>query len=261
MPKLILDLDLTVFTNENDFLQVHSTHELSTSLETKLGNDYRFIWLINPTELSELIEIACVEYDGVIICTAGAWHESIRDVLADNLDLSEAASQRLRNCLFISTVTCKNNFPDSSLTDISHMTKSTRFAQYLANDKTLRSQNFVFVDDNWKHILSFSGSELVYPIYATTKEGEKDFYQKSINALAIAKENEKTNYHFLLNRYYSNLSKTHINSSAPLTPSCHTFFKHCSQEHSFDISSDLTEPYMIYAPENTKANNYSISNR
>tara|TARA_B110000879_G_scaffold211012_1_gene302440 strand:- start:224 stop:1024 length:801 start_codon:yes stop_codon:yes gene_type:complete len=197
MPKLILDLDLTVFATERDAEQLHDSHKLSRTVVAQLGSNEPLVQhdikLINPDALSVLIETACMDYDGIIILTAGCWHESVRDLLVEHLELSDPASEILRNCLFLSALTCRENFPDLDVREISYMMKSTRFSKYLEKDESLRSQHFVFVDDNENHILSFAHSRQVLPIYAATSQEGIFFYQQAIEALAIAKAQEQAN--------------------------------------------------------------------
>lgn len=190
MPILILDLDLTVWSTLEDLSHLHLSHHLSVSQKVNLGEEEHNVFLINPAELKALIESACNDHDGIILFTSGTWHESVRTVIADALELSENASKKVKECRFLSPLTCQENFPDNSLDEIRHLPKNTRFERYLLDNSELSDSFFVFLDNNLDHIMSFATSDKVRPILANTKELGIEFYEEANRLLMIAKTYE-----------------------------------------------------------------------
>jgi hypothetical protein len=203
MPKLMIDIDLTILASLANIQYIHPEHTLSTPLEATTTSREHMVCLINVEALSRLIDIACVNYDGIILFTAGSWHKSIRTLLANNLNLSHIAHKKVKECLLLSPDVCMNNFPESSLNEIRNMPKSQRFDKYLAKYADLRRQHFVFLDDNINHVSSFSQSRQVIPIHATTHQSGKRFYQTTVTALAKAKVNEQQSIYAWLNTFSS----------------------------------------------------------
>ncbi len=161
---LMLDTDLTVFATSDDLQRLHHSHKLSFSREAQLNDKELHVWFINPQEIKSLIEFACKDYDGIILFTSGTWHENVRTVIADSLALSESTAQKVKDCLFLSRLTCQENFPDHSIDEIRYMSKNIRFDRYLEKNAALKDKYFVFLDDNTGHILSFAQSNKVRPI-------------------------------------------------------------------------------------------------
>jgi hypothetical protein len=199
MPKLIIDIDLTILASLADTQYIHPSHTLSTPLEATTTSREYMVRLINVEQLSRLIDIACVNYDGIILFTAGSWHKSVRTLLANNLNLSHIAHKKVKECLLLSPDVCMNNFPGNSLNEIRYMPKSKRFDKYLSKYPDLRRRHFVFLDDNFNHVLSFSQSKQVIPIHAATNRAGKYFYQTTVTALAKAKVNEWQSIYAWLN--------------------------------------------------------------
>ena len=199
MPKLILDLDLTVFAHERDLSDLDPLHTLSSVQSAWMGAEKSecLVRLINPLELSELIQTACEAYDGIIILTSGCWHEDVRNMLAECLELSDEVTEMVRNCLFLSSLTCRNNFPDHDVSAIMNINKNRRFSKYLEQNASLSAQQFVLLDDNPMHINSFAYSSQVMPIHVSTRLARKDFYQHAVEALLEAKVTEKLSHQCL----------------------------------------------------------------
>lgn len=74
MPILVLDLDETVFVAKSRHGHIHPNHSKSPDIVGATAGSLKFtVNIINPAKLSELINTACISYDGVLILTSGAW--------------------------------------------------------------------------------------------------------------------------------------------------------------------------------------------
>ncbi len=197
MPYLLLDLDLTVFSTSADLYQVNKAHQLSkpinVPIETAYGTIVTAIQLINPIELSDLLDTACSEYDGVIFFTAGNWSRDILPTIVDYLDISKEAEQKLLESPFFCAPSSSIHFPDLTLNSIRHLPKSTRWQKIVINNEYLAEHFFVFLDDNPEHVESFKSIPNVLAIHADTEQPVKDFYHHAKQQLKAAKNLEILN--------------------------------------------------------------------
>lgn len=196
MAYLVLDLDLTAIVARQQLSALHDSHTLSR--KTFMGTatidnqiEHLDFKIINPNDLAKLIEIAYTQHDGVIILTSGAWDNTIRNLLADNLDLTKSTKLKLRECHFHSTQTDKAYFEGQTSSDISLLGKAIRLDKIIENKPQLSSKYFAALDDNEQHIKSLNNHSKTFPIHATTDRDDKNFYEDTINALGMAKSLEK----------------------------------------------------------------------
>lgn len=195
MPYLVLDLDETalVVTQHRD--QIAPSHCLST--HQAIGE---FFWkdnvvhckfnVINPQQLSELIEHACQKYDGVLILTAGLWLPSVRTRLATLLDLTNRTTYLLENCIFHSPLV-DEKLLNASVEELRYMNKKTRLEKIRANNPKLQDKHFVILDNEPFHIESFMGVEWATPVLATTNKDAMDYYSMALKALEHGAGSEK----------------------------------------------------------------------
>lgn len=201
MAQLILDLDLTVLVASIQRQHLHDGHTVSNfGLQTTLPYDGGGLEvgfeLINPEELSNLIETAYEHNDGIIMLTSGLWSNSIVDILVEYLDLSENASARLRQCSFHSSVTDSQYFPNPSLSEeerltwIQNLPKTARLAKIIELNPNLQGQQFVLLDNEIDHINAFSTTKNVTAVWADTTSPDKNFYDAALTALTEARKKE-----------------------------------------------------------------------
>ena len=193
MPVLVLDLDETVFVATDRQNRIHPNHSKSPDIVGAIAGVYKFtVNIINPEQLSELINTACIIYDGVIILTSGAWQPSVRDLLVPYLNLTLEAATRFKNCRFHSSSTDSKLFNiDGSI--IHQMDKYTRLKLIVTHYADLKKQKLVLFDDSLKHrhaILRAPDNTMIGTVLAATNKPEQDFYQRALNELAKAKQQE-----------------------------------------------------------------------
>jgi len=195
MVYLVLDLDLTTFVRIPDELDlVDQFHELSNEIQLggycqELPFSHTTIQIINPVELSNLIETAYNQYDGVIILTSGAWPLSIRNMLADHLDLTDETAEKLSNCRFHNYKTDQHYFNNNSLETYNAL-KSVRLARIIGNTPELTNCHFVVLDDRTDHIESLQRFRRIEPIHATTYQASKAYYDVAAEALEKCKQSK-----------------------------------------------------------------------
>lgn len=208
MAMLVLDLDLTVLTSMELFKHIDlSTHTLSDEwLDAELGfveNTLRSkIKIINPVKLGELIEYACTQHDGIMILTAGLWHEqSIKKILIDNLGISDITVNMISKCHFLTPDTTATHFEGLSVGSIQLLPKAQRLRNFIDRNEDLIDQDFIILDDCPAQINSFLGEPRVTAIHASTDKADLEFYRehklptntfykKAMLALAEAKQNQ-----------------------------------------------------------------------
>lgn len=206
MAYLVLDLDLTsIVAARTDLVHVNETvHQLSEEIQAtaKDGKQTFAINIINPEELADLIQTAFTQHDGVMILTSGAWDPSLRDVLANNLNLTESVKNKLRTCLYHSVLTDMDYFEpedENSTTEqlyeaVRHLDKNSRLEEIILNNPLLSSKYFVMLDDSPEHVASFQNNKKVEAVLATTTKyikADKTFYEKAKVALSNAKQLEE----------------------------------------------------------------------
>lgn len=194
MPYLVLDLDKTTFVVCTEKQEIHATHELSPnilqgSLTLEQNTVTRDLQLINPEELSTLIDAACTDYDGIIILTAGFWTKDILEIIEPQLNISPQSREKLRQSYFHSPATDAELFQLAPMV-VYKMDKNIRLNRIIATNPALNGKHFVVLDDNSRQVRSFGNTPRVNAILATTDKPEKFFYQQAISALAQAKEEE-----------------------------------------------------------------------
>lgn len=198
MVYLIFDLDRTVFVgvlkgNSCEIDDVRRKHEIDPSHEFKpistigtLSNGtveiQANLFLINPRELSDLIQAVSNKGGEVLILTAGLWQDSIREVLADYLDLSDKAAEMLRRCHFHSPIT-DTAFIEASCGDIQYMLKSERLAHIMRHKPALTGKHFIVLDDEEEHIESFQGQAFIETVLATPDLPTKRYYQQALRCV------------------------------------------------------------------------------
>jgi len=177
---LILDLDLTVFAEQRDIESVifwdhfEKTQDLH---EIEFTSGYiKKVKLINPELLSDLIQYACTQHDGVMFFTSGDWEEaSIKSLLKSCLDLDAVVDLKFANAAFINVDASWQHFGDKSRDEIQCMDKNLRLDKFRELYPAHRDTHFVFVDDNLQHIESFEKDERVHCVHATTDVNEFDY--------------------------------------------------------------------------------------
>lgn len=194
MAYLLLDLDLTAIkaavypsNSVHDFHTLSSEHFNATVFNENLSFD---IYIINPDDLSKLIETAFRDHDGVIILTAGAWDKTMRNILADNLNLTQESKQKLRECRFHSVLTDVEYFNGLDIETIRGITKNHRLDKIITAYPELSSNYYAALDDDLRQINSLNTHPNVIPIHATTHIADKTFYDLAAFALDKAKSRE-----------------------------------------------------------------------
>ena len=176
-PVLVLDLDLTAIVCDPKDMDCidHSFHTLSSNLLTAKAAQFMFqIRIINPPELSDLIQQTLDAGGDILILTSGLWDGGIRDVLADHLDLSEFASQKLRQCYFHSVLTDLEFLKVCCLFKLgSH--KRHSIGKVIELRPELRGRPMIALDDAPRHIDSYKRLKYVTAVHATTDTPEKCF--------------------------------------------------------------------------------------
>lgn len=216
MAYLVLDLDLTTFVTTDDAQHIDDkTHTLSDNeyIGTSFDGNCKYnLRIINPKEIAQLITAAYTKHDGLLILTSGAWDATIREVLANALDLCELIKEKVRACRFHSIVTDVHYFKLSGLgvdlhqkdylqkllEKVRYLDKNTRLDAIIRYNQELSSKHFVMLDDNIGQIKSFMDTDNVDAVLATTRkpDADKKFYTRAINALDYAKAREqKAVYH------------------------------------------------------------------
>lgn len=201
MVILLLDLDLTAIATKADSVLVNpvhtlSNHGLSHTFNLAIGTQTIPFELINPEHLSQLIETACKDYDGVMILTSGYWPKSILIQLAAHLDITDETEKKFVDSIFHSAITDHHHFLSNEYSAVDRIRHTKTVSKKLRLDKIIEcnpkliNAHFVFVDDNVKHINDFKGHERVTPVLATTQSTDKTFYSKAQDALAEARKKQ-----------------------------------------------------------------------
>lgn len=202
MVILILDLDLTSIATESDSkhlnpIHTRSNHGLSYTFNLVTGSQTVAFEIINPIELSRLIETACQQYDGVMILTSGYWTRTIIGKISDYLDLSDDAAKKFVCSALHSSLTDYRYFLSDKVENIDRvrftktLSKKIRLEKIIEANPKLKDAYFVFVDDNTQHINELKNHPRVTPILATAYTADKTFYAKAHEALAEAYKKEQ----------------------------------------------------------------------
>ena len=198
---LILDLDLTSIVNcsadSTDLKDLHPNHTLHQpaflAKGIHKGVDVDFpAKILNRPELSGLIQYALEHHDGVIFFTNGMYY-LMREQIAEQLDLTSAAKEKLKKSQFHSPVTGRVYFPGLTPLNIRLKTKRERFEVICHAHPHLQGKGFVLVDDSIDHLTPFAGVPHVATVLATTwrtSSGKKDFYDEAMRKLDVAKDRE-----------------------------------------------------------------------
>lgn len=192
MPRLILDLDLTVFARMQDSSLVHRTHTFSDPIITSLDKKEATVRIINPDELSELVTVACETYEGIIILTSGLWDKEVLKALTNHLDISEKVAKKFCDAYFISSGDCLPHFPNLNLEQMLRLDKNLRFDKFLERTPELKNEYFVFIDDNYQHIYSFRDHSKVTAVHAPTFADGKAFYKTALDELKNAADKQSS---------------------------------------------------------------------
>lgn len=190
MPKLLLDLDKTSICLQGELECIDQSHTLSLPIKVRLGQQSVEIYIINPVELTALIELAYTQYDGVILFTSGDWDNDVRNALAKALNLSDSVRKQFKACSIHSAAS------DAEQLNLEHdkvrdMTKFERLKKIRQIDPTLKDVNFAFLDNDLAHVTSFKKCPYVEEVLATTYEPEKSFYSETHAALERCKQQEE----------------------------------------------------------------------
>jgi hypothetical protein len=203
MAYLVLDLDLTTFianikgeSEPEDEINPYQTLTPIGTNGTLCGGKVKaHLRLINQKELSSLIEKACTKHDGLIILTAGLWDTSIRNILADYLDLSEKAANLVRDCYFHSPLT-DQPLHKLAIQETKHMPKSKRLEKIIEYRPELRGKRFVTLDDDEDHTEAFKTMfNQTMSVLATPHLADKDYYKKAETFLEMSALAERTILH------------------------------------------------------------------
>ncbi|MDR3442884.1 MAG: hypothetical protein P4L65_07685 [Legionella sp.] len=197
MPILVLDLDETVFVIKSHAENIDSIHAMSSDIAGATACYDSIVYktsvnIINPEQISELINAACTKYDGVIILTAGFWDPSIRELLEEYLDLSEETAAKFKNCRFHSVLTDSKLFNIDPM-KLRDMDKYTRLQMLINHYPELKELFLVLLDDHPMHVnsvLNASDNTMIGAVLATTDTAEQDFYQHTLAALEQGKKQE-----------------------------------------------------------------------
>lgn len=174
MAILVLDLDLTCFVNhlEEQYLD-KDFHQLSDeSIDITARSIAIPVRTINRDKLSDLIEYAYKEHDGIMIHTAGCWDEvSVKNYLANYLDLSPETTKKIQSCHFINTdiMAALPELANLDFEVIRNMGKNIRHDLYVQGKPELIKTRFVFLDDSIDQFLSIENHPSITPVLATTR--------------------------------------------------------------------------------------------
>jgi hypothetical protein len=199
MPKLILDLDKTTLAIGSDAHEIDSFHKLEkidSETQRKINKIIKGeVSIINPKELTWLIELAYRQYDGLMILTSGCcWtKDHIIQLFRKNLELLPATARRLEELEFHSPNTdllyfreyplnTKKEYHDAA-NNIARLTKDERLRRIFKSNPTM-DMRYVMIDDSHTHYESLKSMDNVTPILATTNYDDKYFYNDAENALA-----------------------------------------------------------------------------
>jgi len=185
MSYLFLDLDETTIVTTKNLSSIDKAHTLSSdTYKGSMGTDFFDFRIINPQELAELIEFVCINYDGIIILTAGCWNSNIIKILADNLNLSEQAYKKFISSRFHSAVT-DARLLSLDIQIVRMLDKNTRMLFIMNYYPELQRKCFTLLDDNPLHITSCENNFKIQTVLATTSSFEKDFYHQARYAMEI----------------------------------------------------------------------------
>lgn len=202
MSYLILDLDETTFVKDCPYRMARidaQHHNLSETFMVSMFNSQIPIKLINPKELSDLIEYVCLNHEGVIILTRGCWHPNVLNELAVKLILSEPAREKFKKSLFHSAATDNSYFGTDPKT-AGMIDKDTRLEKIIQHNAALKGKKFVALDDSNSQLIAFQRrtEQDVFTIQATTLRAQapefteyKSFYENTKFALAQISKLEK----------------------------------------------------------------------
>lgn len=189
MARLILDLDETSLVVYGAPNSVHRSQTLSRPLKGQMMSIPFYFRIINPQKLSDLIQYAYKEHEGVMIVTSGCYEKDICSTIASNLDLPEDVRQKFADCSFHSPLTDCHLF-GLDYQEVRDLNKFTRIGKIIQHNPALKNVHYVFVDDDFRHLNSFRGNPQVTPILATTDTAKTDFYEEAKRALDEAKKME-----------------------------------------------------------------------
>jgi hypothetical protein len=133
-----------------------------------------------------------------MILTSGLWLPSIRNELANNLNLSDYARELLKNCYFHSAYT------DSLLFHFSpehaqKLNKHNRLSRIIDSHPELAGKYSTVLDNNPLQIASFKNNKKVKAILASTDQENITFYDQA--KMAIDECNQHEHNEFNLSRY------------------------------------------------------------
>lgn len=207
MAYLALDLDLTVFIGtiesavsaDIDMMDMldptHTLYDVPTKGTLADGTIKAKISLINPKELSAIIEAACTLHDGLIILTSGKWDRSILRLLAAHLELSDKAREMVYKAYFHSAFTDQTLY-DLPASQIMHIPKRDRLKKIIAHHPKLKGKRIVTLDDSEEHTDSYKKMmTTTIPVLATPHLPDKSYYDETLSALELASRIEKRVIH------------------------------------------------------------------
>lgn len=195
MPTLIIDLDETLVCVSTRIEFIHKSHSLTREQSTYTNDGAVVSWfIINPDEISDLIQHACDQNYDLMILTSGAWPTGTRHKLAQALDLDEKAKEKLKTCRF-HNITSDAVLLNRPTKEIRIMSKFDRLTAIIEKAPELSGRNFVLLDDSEDHCNSFANCSFVEAILAHTYEEGKQFYLKA----KLALERFATDEQLLLN--------------------------------------------------------------
>ncbi|HHF0526836.1 TPA: hypothetical protein ACTUT5_003449 [Legionella anisa] len=198
MPLLVLDLDETVIVSPGRLNLINAAHSLSAIRYKSLAVDphgrlgYLYFQIINPDQIANLIEYAYTNNNHIMILTSGLWLPSIRNELANNLNLSDNARERLKNCYFHSAYTDSIvfNFPTEHAQKLD---KNNRLRRIIDSRPELAGTYSTVLDNNRLHVDSFKNNRKVKAILANTDQENLNFYDKAKMAIDECGQHEQFN--------------------------------------------------------------------
>lgn len=193
---LLLDLDETVFISltqsEFDshrasidsikaFKGIHPAHTLSNAIE----NSGYYFFVINPGKLKAMIEAIYNNGDDIVIFTSGGWLKPILFIISILCELSEEASNRFNQSLFLNRQHDSEKLGFSPET-VSLLLKGYRLHGLFRSVPELRSRHFVLLDNDESHIASCEHCDYLDGVRATTDEEHTNFYEQVLEKMQLA---------------------------------------------------------------------------
>lgn len=182
----VFDLDYTVFIAETLQDKIFKgAHQLGPiiSIEHKFNDRSASVnvRIINPSELTKLIEHCCTKHDGLMFITSGRWSaRSIKSLLIDHLNLSSETKQKIEQAVFMNPESDQKYFPGESKAAIAEKPKVERLTAFLqANPELHGNVHLVVIDDGYElHIKPINEHPDMTGIHATTHKTDVKYYRK-----------------------------------------------------------------------------------